>query len=365
MAFNKDHRIREKVLFSISKFFFLLFFLFASIECLAQSRSEFSCVDKNISSDKVPQSLIVGPPKGVTWNGMPISGLVKNSSGLITGYVGDGLTYFGFDGRSVGFYRAGTDALEYDCNIVRSVDGVVKSGGDYEGLQGRIKSFGDGSVDPEGEVYSNKFSKTIAPVLDGLARLRIDLPVRFNKCGKVNAFYSSQDGAITMCRELQVGFSKFISGRRRGDWNSLGQIELGGIFFVLAHEIGHAIIDIQKIPVLAQEEAQVDAFASYVLLILDNKFVIDGALSMTDFLGSLSLFNSAADEHLYPKQRKFNLMCLAVGKYTKFGRPDILADIASRHGSLPVERERRCISEYDQLDSSFRQLFGRYVVIPK
>jgi len=343
---------------------FLLFFGFINCDfSWGQSRGEYVCVDRGAFAEKTPQALVLGPPKGVTWNGSAIRSLVKDQDGVITGLFDDRVTRFVFDGFSVKISQGFLD-WEFDCSSTAQVSNVTNyQEPGYVNLPGRLRASSEGGG---GEaIYFDSFARTIGPVLEKIARLRVDVPVKFNSCGQKNAFYRSYDGSITICRELQTDFSKFLASTRRSD-PSLSQVEFGGIFFVIAHEVGHAIVDIHKVPVMAQEEAIVDAFSAYLVLLTDSPIFIDGAISVAEyFRWSEGIFHPASDVHLSGPQRKFNLMCLATGKYTKIGRMDILSDIRAKHGVLPEARSKSCVAEYEKLDSSFKDLFGKYIVIPK
>jgi hypothetical protein len=125
--------------------------------------------------------------------------------------------------------------------------------------------------------------------------------------------------------------------------------------FVVAHEIGHALVDQLKLPVTGKEEDAVDGFAAYLLtsdkrfgplvplsaaMLFDAIKHDDGKLGDSDF----------ADEHSLPQQRVYQFLCWIYGSDTKRFKGIVGKDM------LPRERARRCADEYRQLRSSWDQL---------
>jgi len=130
--------------------------------------------------------------------------------------------------------------------------------------------------------------------------------------------------------------------------------------FIIAHEIGHALVNQLKLPITGKEEDAVDGFAAY-LLTSDKRFgplapisaaalfdaikTDDGKLGNSDF----------ADEHSLPQQRVYQFLCWVYGSdRQKF------KSIIGRDG-LPRARARRCAGEYKQLRSSWDQLLASHM----
>jgi hypothetical protein len=127
--------------------------------------------------------------------------------------------------------------------------------------------------------------------------------------------------------------------------------------FVIAHEMGHALVNQLKLPITGKEEDAVDGFAAY-LLTTDERFgplapvsaaalfdaikTDDGRLGRSDF----------ADEHSLPQQRVYQFLCWVYGSDRQRFK-----SIVGRDG-LPRARARRCADEYKQLRSSWDQLLA-------
>jgi Putative metallopeptidase len=86
--------------------------------------------------------------------------------------------------------------------------------------------------------------------------------------------------------------------------------------FVLVHEIGHALVDVYRIPVRGKEEAAVDAIATVLL----RRFVHGGtgiAVAGADFLGAPASKRGTSSaesdfwrEHSLGRRRADTLVCL-------------------------------------------------------
>ena len=90
-------------------------------------------------------------------------------------------------------------------------------------------------------------------------------------------------------------------------------------YFVLFHEIGHALVDEWNVPVLGREEDAVDAFSTIFM----TEFVPNGgqiALWGADFFDYLGRHegtfgqNDFADEHSLDPQRAYSIACWVYGR---------------------------------------------------
>ena len=184
---------------------------------------------------------------------------------------------------------------------------------------------------------------------------RITLVAR--ECGVVNAFYSPKDHSVHLCYEL---LEQVVTGiaREFGSASSEAKMDsaFGAVFFILYHEMGHALVDTLRLPVLGKEEDVADAIATYFMLRSREPYPV--------VLGSLWFFGQGsheftlrqyADEHPVGPQRQYNLLCYAVGKdKARFGP-------LSERFFLPPERAARCPTEYRNLETSVQQLLGSYI----
>jgi hypothetical protein len=130
--------------------------------------------------------------------------------------------------------------------------------------------------------------------------------------------------------------------------------------FIVAHEIGHALVDQLDLPITGREEDAVDGFAAYLhaedprfgpmapvsaAVLFDAIKTDDGKLGDSDF----------ADEHSLPQQRVYQFLCWVYGSDTRRFRGIVGPDM------LPRDRAARCRGEYRQLRSSWTRLLAAHL----
>jgi hypothetical protein len=128
----------------------------------------------------------------------------------------------------------------------------------------------------------------------------------------------------------------------------LGELFAELEYFVLFHELGHALVDQWSIPVLGREEDAVDAFSTIFMtdIVKRGDFALAGAdffyyLANTGHLKEVDF----ADEHSLSKQRAYSIACWVYGSDpVKFAR---LKSV------LPVSRRVRCPDEYRSLKKAW------------
>ena len=175
--------------------------------------------------------------------------------------------------------------------------------------------------------------------------------------GRAGPYYNSRTRTIV----LNHPFSALVLRVFQSEYPKIAPRRLGELFaeleyFVLFHEIGHALIDQWDLPVLGREEDAVDAFSTIFM----TEFVDRGdfALAGADFFYYLA--NSGhlkevdfADEHSFGKQRAYSIACWVYGSNVK--RYGYLKAV------LPAERRVRCAGEYRQLKKSWLSLLKPHV----
>jgi hypothetical protein len=131
--------------------------------------------------------------------------------------------------------------------------------------------------------------------------------------------------------------------------------------FVLAHEIGHALVNQLKLPVTGKEEDAVDGFAAYLLA--DNpKFGPLTAFSAALFFDALAASRGEltdsdfADEHSILQQRTYQFLCWVYGSDRKRFKALV------GPGLLPKARAVRCGDEWKQVKTSWDTLLGPYAL---
>ena len=128
----------------------------------------------------------------------------------------------------------------------------------------------------------------------------------------------------------------------------LGELFAELEYFVLFHEVGHALVDQWDLPVVGREEDAVDAFSTIFMteFVNEGEFALAGAdffyyLAGTHKLGEVDF----ADEHSFDKQRAYSIACWVYGSNTQ--RYGFLRSV------LPAERRVRCPDEYRKLKKAW------------
>jgi len=140
----------------------------------------------------------------------------------------------------------------------------------------------------------------------------------------------------------------------------------GNVLFVLAHEVGHALISVFELPVLGREEDAADSLATVLALKMANPFadrvVINAARSW--FLSAqrdkkAGNLTPSYDEHGLDLQRAYNIVCLMVG-----AEPDKFTALANEV-KLPTERQAACHFDFSSASWSWEQLLKPHLRKPE
>ena len=138
--------------------------------------------------------------------------------------------------------------------------------------------------------------------------------------------------------------------RRKG----IVEFVAGNMLFVLLHEMGHAHITEQGLPVLGREEDAADSFAVVTMLKMGSSFshrmLVQAAMGW--FLNAYrdqqqGIKLAFYDEHGLNQQRAYQIVCLMVGS-----NPARFDDLA-KEASLPEDREATCRGDYSNASWSW------------
>lgn len=177
-----------------------------------------------------------------------------------------------------------------------------------------------------------------------------DIPVRHTSCGITNAYYSPEEGSVTLCYELLDFIARVMSDP------SLSQDEIdrgvGSVWlFVALHEIGHALVDAYDLPITGREEDAVDDLATLTLI---EAGAANAAVEAAIFwiLTDDGQYTDAkfADEHSLNAQRFYAILCTVYGS-----DPEGWASIVE-YAYLSPERAQRCVIDYDQKEGAWDRL---------
>ena len=182
-----------------------------------------------------------------------------------------------------------------------------------------------------------------------------DLTIVFSDCGAPNAFYDPAQAAIFMCYELvhdlagdYEDYELSNSAHAAAVWQTT--------FFILYHELGHALIDILDLPVTGREEDAVDQLATVILLEAGEEGR-DAALLGASWFQRMAQRSGMDipfwDEHSLNSQRYFNILCWVYGSDTTAHEA-----LLGREWMLPPERAERCPTEYDRMSRAWESVLA-------
>jgi hypothetical protein len=136
------------------------------------------------------------------------------------------------------------------------------------------------------------------------------------------------------------------------------------LFFAIAHELGHAMIDIFDVPVFGRQEDAADQFATFIMLQfggdLARRLIASTAYGYHEYIKDLKEkpqvtlpLTAFSSDHGAPEERYFNLLCTAYGYDAKL--------FSSEMDKIPDSRAKKCKFEYDDLKFAFDQVFGPHL----
>jgi hypothetical protein len=142
----------------------------------------------------------------------------------------------------------------------------------------------------------------------------------------------------------------------------LVEFVVGNIIFVMAHEMGHALISEMNMPVLGREEDAADSFAIVTALKLhtagSERVLIEAAKGwVLSSKRDKKQGNKLAfyDEHGLDLQRSYNVVCFLVGF-----DPEKFKTLAAET-KLPEERQTSCVRDYKTTTWSWDEMLKPHV----
>jgi hypothetical protein len=191
-------------------------------------------------------------------------------------------------------------------------------------------------------------------------------------CSGPNSYYDLA-GGVHLCyswfdfMETQVAVERPRAPNEPFTSTSLGlmpgftrsEVMVGGAASIILHELGHALFQIQNIPLLGREEDGADQIAALIMLQFGPKVAltsIKGAYNAWHHINAERLrrqqgqigYAQEADDHSIDIQRSFNFLCIAYGK-----DPATFQELADQ--LLPSARRENCADEYKQAALAFRK----------
>lgn len=219
-------------------------------------------------------------------------------------------------------------------------------------------------------IKQSKLAERMAQLTQGTTRLRRDLGIGFESCGNPNAFFDPNRSTIIFCVEM----IEFMVAQARSDtevamkWSreEFARTIDGAIWGIFFHELGHAVMGINRVAITGREEDVADQFAVYYAVNFVEARNVSVVLPTIWFFNRLAKSSTItspnqndikrlmADEHSLNEQRIYNLACWALGSNIKRGA------FAANFVGLPQKRGAQCTEEYSKLDYGMRSRFKKY-----
>lgn len=257
------------------------------------------------------------------------------------------------------------DKDKTDVSTVTEVDKPDEENEDADDQKSENKDKGDFIVEnspvenPRYEKIDQEIreDKTLEKAADQLNRelsLPNDIYLRAKDCKEINAYYDPRDQSVTVCYELMEYYFSAFKSAGYSDEKAYENM-FDAVRFAFLHEIGHALIDNYKLPIMGNEEDAADRCSAYINLEELGTQGVRAVLAAADAFriesrGKAPSKRSMADEHLLSEQRFYNSLCMIYGSNPK-RYSSIVED-----GYLPKERAARCPAEYERTVDSWKNL---------
>ena len=195
----------------------------------------------------------------------------------------------------------------------------------------------------------------------GAFKLPFELTLRMVGCdGVVNAWY--QRGRVSVCYEYLEEVQRMMPKETSPQGVTPADAMVGQFFYVVSHEMGHAMFDMLDVPIFGGGEDAADRFATYIMLQFGKdqarRLITAAAYSYRNFLTHQKVTAPLAafsDAHSPPATRFYNMLCLAYGADAK-----LFGDYVEQ-GYLPKERASGCRKEYGEVSYAFTKLIAPHI----
>lgn len=214
------------------------------------------------------------------------------------------------------------------------------------------------------ELYEDlKLQRVLEKFREFLSFIRLPriLTLKLAGCdGDDNAWYEAEDLTVTVCYEYLEEVQSIAPKSVTPAGVTPQSAVLGPLLEVFLHEIGHALFDQLRIPLLGHEEDAADQFAAFTLLHLNQQTVRDVMGGVAWMYGQEAKDakiseKSLANVHGLAGQRFYNTLCMAYG-----AEPELFKDLIERK-LLPEDRAEGCEDEYRQVAYAIHTLMGKYI----
>ncbi len=241
--------------------------------------------------------------------------------------------------------------------------------------KGRAVPFYNDSNSPEQQKYidgirGSQLAERMASLVSGSLMMKSDIGVGFESCGQVNAFFNPQRHAIVICSEFIDMMAKTAFNDKelmmKLPREQFGKVINGLIWGIFFHELAHAIIHTNSVPVTGREEDVADQFAVWFAVNFVDLNQTPIVLPTVWFWSRLAKERDIpsmteqerrsfmSNEHSLDEQRIYNMACWDLGTGSDGGAK------TAQYAGLPTERAQRCPGEYAQVDMGMKSHFKKY-----
>ncbi len=241
--------------------------------------------------------------------------------------------------------------------------------------EGKAVPFYSDSPDPEQQKFIEltkkwNLAERMAGLVNSSLRIKGDIGVGFESCNQVNAFFSPQRRTIVICSEfLEMVFKTAYNDHefmRKLPPEQITKALVGLLWGIYFHELAHAIIHTNHVPVTGREEDVADQFAVWYAVNFVNlnqlPIVMPSIWLWSRMAKERSIPTMTEDqrksflsnEHSLDEQRIYNMACWVLGTGSAGGAK------TARFAGLPETRAQRCPGEYAQVDRGMRNHFKKY-----
>ncbi|TXS40604.1 hypothetical protein EAO75_37320 [Streptomyces sp. uw30] len=219
-------------------------------------------------------------------------------------------------------------------------------------------------------LQQNEVMESVAAYANSLIALPQDVAVNAESCEEPNAWWDKEQQSITLCYGyLGVYRGLFqqqnTSGTQAQQTRATDDDLIGFSNSVVLHELGHALIDLYKLPVTGKEEDAADQLAA-LLLSLDTLHQEYAASAIQAWEAAWAAaeqgvtLDELADEHALSAQRYYNAICWLYGS-DPTAYQGVVQSEDNPEAPLPAARAARCPDEFKQLAESWTTLLGPYL----
>jgi hypothetical protein len=200
-----------------------------------------------------------------------------------------------------------------------------------------------------------KIQEILSPI-----RMQWELTIKTAECGEANSWYKRENliPTVTICYEYLKQVLESLPNETSPAGVTPADAAVGQFFWVVLHEVGHAVFDIFDVPIFGHAEDAADNFATYIMLQFGKdqarRLIGGAAWAWRAYLGDYKRnpmvrmrISAFAGNHGLPEERFYNVLCLAYG-----ADPVLFVDAVDY---LPSARLSNCEFEYRMLVHAFHK----------